>query len=156
MSELINLFRNGISSTCFSNSGIRKEGCRVLLKNVPQSHLVIDFDKPGSPFNQNQIRCDYLFVAELPSQHGIVAPLELKNKNVDVSKVKQQLEAGAKVAEKILPSNVDVEFEPILASTSLNIAANKALKKKNNRVGFRNHFYPIKRMKCNSPLRDVI
>ena len=126
------------------------------MENLPRQHLVIDFDKPGSPLNQNQIRCDYLFVADVPGQLGIVAPLELKKKNVDVSKVKQQLEAGAKVAEGNLPRKTDVDFQPILASVSLRKAENFALKKPNNHVEFRNNSYPIKRMKCNSSLRDVI
>lgn len=156
MSELIDLFRNGISSTCFSHSGIRKEGCRVLLTDLPRSHLVIDFDKPGSPFNQNQTRCDYLFVVESPNKLGLIAPLELKNTKIDVGRIKLQLEAGAKVAENLLPHNMAVSFQPILASASLRKAEKNALKKRNNNVEFRNGSYPIKRMRCKSPLRDVI
>ena len=156
MSGLVNLFQNRISSTCISKSGLKKEGCRVRLEKFSELHLVIDFDKSGSPLDQSQIRCDYLFVAEFPKRLGLIAPLELKSTKISAGRIKLQLEAGAKVAENILPHNMEVDFQPILASTTFHHAERYALKKKNNRIKFRNNSYPIKRMKCNSPLRNVI
>ena len=45
-------------------ASMSKDNCDVGLKDVPERHLIIDFDKPGSPLGTREICCDYLFVAE--------------------------------------------------------------------------------------------
>ena len=96
----------------------KRPGCRVSLKGVPESHLIIDFDEPDSPLDESQTRCDYLFVADGNRNGGWVVPLELKRGKYDASEVVKQLEAGRKVAEDIVPGKTKVRFRPVRSGQS--------------------------------------
>ena len=152
---LVEKVREQIEPTCIHNGHINKKGCTVSLKNAPQSHLVIDCDKPGSPVDTNQERCDYLFMAEVPGQPGWVAPLELKKKNLDASKVVEQLRAGARVTEKLICDKMKIDFRPTAVSLGIHKMQRNALKENRNYVRFHKHNEPVRLIKCGTPLIQV-
>lgn len=156
MMGLIAQVRRNIKSTCISSSSIKKDGCKVVLTNIPEPRLTIDFDKPGSPLDEGQQRCDYLLVAEVTNKPGWVVPLELKKGAANISKVKDQLQAGAKAAEQIVPSNLEVYFRPVLVCGSIPKLKRTAIKKKSNFVQFRSNSEPIRRIRCDANLADVL
>ena len=119
---LVETVRAGLDDgRCLVGGGLEKEGCRVSLDGAPQRRLIVDFDKPGSPRDPDETRCDYLFIAEDDAEddakrdakrdaartdgnatpEGWVVPLELKRGRLHARKVARQLQAGAAVAERL-------------------------------------------------------
>ena len=152
---LVAKIREQIAPTCIHNGRIVKEGCRLSLRDAPRLRLVIDCDKPSSPVDTNQERCDYLFMAEVPGQPGWVAPLELKKKNLDASKVVEQLRAGARATEKVICDKMKVDFRPTAVSLGIHKAQRNALKENRNYVRFHKHNEPVRLIKCGAPLIQV-
>lgn len=151
MTGLVATVLNKIPASCIA-TGLNKEGCTVRLARTPSSgsRLIIDLDKPSSHWDANQgRRCDYLFFEEVPSNPNRVRPIELKKGGFDASVVKIQLQAGARVAERLIPTKFAVDFLPVLASESVPKAERKRMK---DSVRFRNHYMPIRRIRCRDPL----
>ena len=152
---LVEKIRDQIEPTCIHNGGIVKEGCRLSLRDAPRLRLVIDCDKPGSPVDTNQERCDYLFMAEVPDQPNWVAPLELKKKNLDASKVVEQLRAGARATEELICDKTKVDFRPTAVFLGINKAQRSVLKENRNYVRFHQHNEPVRLIKCGTPLIQI-
>ena len=115
---------------CLRSGGLNKNGCSVPLKGTPSPRVVVDFDKPGSPLDRNETRCDYLVVAEVKKEgRGWVVPLELKRGRLRANHVVSQLQAGASAAEKLLPAVLQVRFRPIAAVGSVPKAERNKLKR---------------------------
>ena len=120
------------------------------LAAAPKPHLIVDFDKPGSPLGPHETRCDYLFVAE--GDIGLVAPLELKRGRLHAREVVGQLQAGASAAEKLVPPEEPVKLRPVVASSGRSKAEISRLKAKGNRIRFHGRLEPVRLMSCGGPL----
>ena len=112
MSGLVQRVRVKVDKRCIARR-IRKKGCSVSLDGAPDPRVIVDFDKPGSPLEPSEQRCDYLFVANAAGSDGWVAPLELKRGRFHTGEFVRQLQAGAKAAEKLVPRSAEVRFRPI-------------------------------------------
>ena len=158
MTGLVEAVRGKVDKACVENKGLKKKGCKISLQGAPRLRLVINFDKPGSPLGQNQKRCDYLFVGEVPHKRGWIVPLELKRGGEDAtSQIVGQLQAGARAAEQLFSSNLTIIFRPVFASGgSMHKAQRTAMKKKINRVRFRDCYEPIRRLRCGDPLTRAL
>lgn len=148
---LVNSVRQKISKRCIG-SKCQRQGCRVTLKGVPKGHIIVDMDCHIDP---NQVRCDFLFVGRLKAANAEwVIPMELKRGQVNASGVMDQLQAGAKAAERLVPQKADVEFQPIVASGRINPEQNRILGSK--KVVFRGKKFAIRRIECGSSLTTAI
>ena len=157
MTGVVEMVRSMVENTCVISKGLRKEGCTVSLKDVPQSRLIIDFDKPGSPLGKNQARCDYLCVAEVAGKPGWVVPLELKRGGIDASKVVRQLNAGARAAKRLVPNTMKVNFRPVVAyGGGIHTAERNALRANHNKVQFHGTAEPVRLIKCRGQLIEGI
>lgn len=109
----------------------------MLLTNTPAPHLVVDLDK--YPRQENETRCDYLFVAD--NGDGWAAPIEITSgvwKTGD--KIVEQLQAGAKLAEQIIPPTLSPKLRPVFVGKSKRIKAKESRKLQ---ISFRGQDYPI-------------
>lgn len=61
--SLTRIVRSRVSERCIVKK-CRKKGCTVSLKEAPSSRLIIDCDRPLSPFSQDESRCDYIFFSD--------------------------------------------------------------------------------------------
>ena len=122
------------------------------LNNAPSPRLIIDFDKPSSPLGERDTRCDFLFIAEDGNNPGWVAPLEMKGR-LDVSRAVQQLQAGARAAEGLIPQNAEVNFRPIVVFKGIPKAERTALR---NKVRFREQTEALRLIKCGAPLTQAL
>lgn len=130
----------------------QRQGCRVTLEGVPKGHILIDMDCHIDP---NQIRCDFLFVGRLKTANDEwVIPMELKRGQVKASGVIDQLQAGAKAAERLVPQKANVGFQPIVASGRINPEQSRILSSK--KVVFRGKKFAIRRIECGSSLTTAI
>lgn len=155
MTGLLASIGGQLNRTCVSynsRGNLRKGKCTVSLKDVPQPHLIVDFDKPGSPLGPNQTRPDYLFVAEISSQSEWVVPLELRGGKLDAGKVVRQLQAGAGLAEQMVSSKRSIRFRPIVASGAIRKAERLALKRRDRQVRFHNRRAYVHRIRCGKQL----
>lgn len=135
---------------------IRKRGCHVLLRKAPKPRLVIDFDSAGSPLNENQVRCDYLFIADSQDHDGWVVPIELKKGALNAKEVHRQLSTGAVVSKKKEPHYANVKFRPTAALGSIHIAERNKLKQQRFAVKYRGVYEPIRLLKCGSDLGGAL
>ena len=75
---------------------------------------MIDLDHPTAPIRRNVRKCDYLFVAEHSDGSRLwVVPLELMSTGLSPSKVESQLQAGARLGERIARGISPVQFVPV-------------------------------------------
>ena len=80
MTALLDAVRRRLDPNTLVKKGLKRSGCSLSLSGAPKRRLIVDFDKDGSPLNQNQTRCDYLFIAESDEKFAWVVPLELKKR----------------------------------------------------------------------------
>ena len=151
MTGLVATILNKIPESCTATA-LNKKRCNIRLARASSSgsRLIIDLDEPSSHWEADQgRRCDYLFVEEVPNNPNRVRPIELKSGGFDASEVKIQLQAGARVTERLIPTKFVVDFLPVLASGSVPKAERKRMR---DSVQFRNHYIPIRRIRCRDPL----
>ena len=133
MSNLVKTVRAKVSESCYAKL-CKKEGCKVPLPSVWRSGVLIDMDHPESPAEKHGKRCDFLFVGEVEGE-GWVVPIELKKGKASSSEVVPQLQAGAKIVEKVVLNNEKVSFRPVVAAGRFDKYERDPLRKR--RVKFR-------------------
>lgn len=134
----------------------RDGSCSLSLKDVPEPSVLISLEHEAAPVQAKQAHCDYLFVGGSDTKEGPwVAPVELTASAARVSKFLPQLRAGADIADKLLPQNVQVRFRPVAAYRGELIRAERDRFLKNH-VAFRSKKVPIKLVRCGSPLTKAL
>ncbi len=79
-------------------------------------------------------------------------PLELKKSRADAKEVVKQLKAGADIAKKLVPSNIEINFRPIVAHRGIRKAEREELKKPRNRIRFRDFRESVRLINCGDKL----
>ena len=142
---------------CLVSGGLNKDGCKVVMAGV-SDRIVVDFDRSGSPLATDMTRCDYLLVIRGKSKDmsGWVVVIELKRGGLDASKVIQQLQAGASVAERFIFSSEaqGFQFKPVVVCGKRNKHQLKKLRR--NRIRFHECRETIRMMRCGDSLRAVL
>ena len=154
MTGLVEAVRAEVDDKCLKSGRCRKDGCCISLKCVPKRHLVIDFDKQGSPL-EGQTRCDYLFVADLAGNEGWIVPLELKSGRYKAGKVVKQLEAGTRFAEGIISRKLKIRFWPVLVFKKAPRQA-EILKLRSSKIRFHGNESFIRLFKCGDKLAEKL
>ena len=123
------------------------------LKDAPRERLIVDFDKQGAPVRGDGRKCDYLFIADGgQGGAGRVAPLELKKGALRASDAARQLQAGADIADGLVPGGLQPAFRPTAAFGSIRKLERDALREPRNRIAFRGQLEPVRLMKCGDRL----
>ena len=150
MTELVAAVRSRVAQSCVANH-CRKDGCSVALPPArARNRLIIDCDKPGSPFGQDDKKCDCLIFEETENGEGRAIPIELKSGRIRASEVIEQLQAGARAVENLIPAGVAVQLQPLLAYGEIPKGERAAL---NNRVvRFRGKGIRISKIRCGAQL----
>lgn len=151
MTDAIREIRQGFRSTCVADSLERGE-CSISLDGTPEPRLLVDLDKPGSPLDQNSVRCDYLVFAVGDDSAVLVAPVEFKGRWR--KGMEDQLQAGADVAETRVPSGSDVGFRPVAALRRFNLKAQRPHVRR--KVTFRGGAEPVRVVLCGDRLASAI
>ena len=111
MSALVNAVRDKVSEECCV-SRLRRGACRIPIPDHMEPFRLIDMDHPEAPTGGTGARCDFLFVG---SHRNLVAPLEFKRGSPKARIVLKQLQAGAQVADELLPRDMkSVAFRPVV------------------------------------------
>ena len=151
MTDAIREIRQGFKSTCVADSLERGE-CSISLDETPEPRLLVDLDRPGSPLDQNSVRCDYLVFAGGEDGAVLVAPVEFKGRWR--KGMEDQLQAGADVAETRVPSGSNVRFRPVAALRRFNPKAERHHVRR--KVAFRGGAEPVRVVLCGDRLAGAV
>lgn len=109
-----------------------------------------DLDQTGAPLGKAQIKCDYLLFAD----PDLVIAIEIKSGDPNIAQARKQLQAGAKAADRLAPRDLQVTFQPVLASNSLR--RDKQFELRQATVEFRKRPEKVRRVACGAPLTDAL
>lgn len=152
MSALVAAVRGRVPEECCGGS-CRKGGCSVSIPEGMRPFLLIDLDNPAAPTGGTGKRCDYLFIG---SDKNLVAPMELKGGHPRASVVVGQLQKGACIADRLVPSDGSrVTFRPVVISKGMNKYEREEFAKNKNKIKFRNESRSATLHKCGKPLDEV-
>lgn len=154
---VVETVRTKTNAQCHSTT-CRDGSCFLSLREVPKPSVLISLEHEAAPVKKKQARCDYLFVGGSDEKEGPwVAPVELTASAARVSKFLPQLRAGAEIANKLLPQDVQVRFRPVAVyGGELKRIERDNFLKRTNHVVFRRKPVPIKLVRCGSPLTRAL
>ena len=154
---MIQSVRVKVAAGCLKDECEAKK-CSISLEEVPGQFVLIHMDSPGAPLSKHETRCDYLFIGYLDDKDGNpwTVPIELKSGGISASGVAKQLQAGADVANQIIPHNARTKFIPVVASGRISKIEKRRLRNKSNKVRFRGRPEIVQRIKCGEPLTLAI
>ena len=152
MIDLVKAVRAKVLESCCVKV-CKKEGCKVSLPRECRQRVLINMDLLELLVEKHGKRCDFLFVGEAEGESWVV-PIELKKGKASSSEVVLQLQAGAKVAEKIVPNNVEISFRPVVAASRFDKYERGLIRRKE--VKFRGMSELVRRIKCGESLAKVI
>ena len=147
--SVIEAIRVGFMHTCVVGT-LERRGCRVSLRSVPANRLRIDLDLPGSPLDDNAVRCDHLVFVD-DNDKLFVAAIEFKG--VWRKKVVDQLQAGARKAERHVAVNRQCDFRPIGVFERVKRARQRAVRRQ---VVFRGVSRAIRVVRCGGRLIEAL
>ena len=148
--------RNAVSERCIARR-CREEGCSLSLSGTSQQAFVVDMNHDESPVDRNQTHCDFLFVGSLSGQdEEWVVPIELKRGAISAGEARDQLQAGADAADRLVPRDMDLRFLPLAVSGSMARAERDRLRKSSHRIRFRRQMVLAERTRCGSELADIL
>lgn len=156
MTDLIQKVKKSLNSSCLVRGALRKQGCTVGMRSIPQPSLAVDLDKKGSPIPSNDTRCDYLVFAEDNNKEQCFVPLELKGRRWDAAQVVRQLQAGARVAEQVISREDCIRFLPVLAQENSHKLELRELRKPKNRIRFHRHSEAVRIRRCGTQLVQIL
>lgn len=160
MTGLVDAVRGRVSPECLV-SECDKDNCSVCLQDAPEPRLIVDFDRPDSPLKPKQKRCDYLLVAEPPGKTGWVVPMEFKSGSSTnrirrvITEVVEQLQAGACVADKLVPKDKPVDFLPVAVFSARKYRRIK-LRDLRRKVRFRDENKTARWLTCGQSLTEAL
>lgn len=130
---------------------IKKGGCHASLEDAPDPRVIVDLDAQGSPLGPAQAKCDFLFFAD---PNNLVAPIEVKDGEPNINRARGQLQAGAGAADKLAPSDLDIDFRPVLVSRPLR--RQKRFELRRAVVLFRGRQETVRHVECGNPLTEAL
>ena len=148
---IVESVRQTVDNQCIERR-CQRQGCRIRLEGIPKGHILIDMD---CYVDSSQVRCDFLFVGRMKiARDEWVIPMELKRGQVKASSVIDQLQAGAKAADRLIPPKANFEFQPVVASGRIKPEQSRKLRAK--KIVFRGKKFAIRRIECGSSLTTAI
>lgn len=149
--SIVDRIRRGFPATCVTQR-LERPGCRVYLSDTPKPRLLIDLDLPGSPLDEDSVRCDYLGFVDNVNRLFCVAPVEFKRTWRE--NTVRQLQAGANEAEKHVPRDCEFSFRPIGVFERFSPKAARTSMRR--RVTFRGRSEPIRVIRCGDQLAKAL
>ena len=130
-----------------ATSPYTKEGCRVSMANIPSERVVLDVDLAFPTGRADTNQCDLILFHIDDIQNSLVSvPMELKG-SPDASKISKQLQAGAHIIDRLVPSTVKTDCVPVMFHRK-KIHKAQLKKLKASRVTFRGAEFPINTERC--------
>ena len=143
MAGLVEAVRAHVDEACIATR-CSAEGCWVNMTGAPQPNLLIKMDCDGLGVEDGDSKCDFMFISD---DGDWVVALELKRGKPDASAIVEQLRAGARFAERIVPRDVNVQFLP-LAVYGGKAHSTELRKFRQSQISFRGERVQVELLKC--------
>ena len=145
MAGLVESVRAWVAARCLVTR-CRAQGCSVSMNGVQGDHILINMDCRSLRIGRRDSRCDFIFVSD---DGDWVAALELKRGDLDASYVVEQLRAGARFVEQIIPRDVEVNFVPLAVyGGKFHRKERDELLKRANWIDFRGERVQVDSLRC--------
>ena len=120
-------------------------------------YLLLAMDGPGAPASQSRTRCDFLFFGRIPGQeHFWGCPVELTvGLRKSSRRIIEQLRAGTRLIEDLIPVDWEVRFVPIVACPFRKHRRNE-YRRRTNAIAFRGRAILVHAVDCSSRMADVL
>ena len=150
----MDVLKERVAESCLV-SRLDKQGCTLGLDHTPEPNVVVDLDHVEAPVRRSQQKCDYLFFGS-EGKGGVVAvAIEMKSGRVKPSGAKSQLQAGAKIAERLVAGLAPARFAPVLVhGATLSRRTYDQMAKQ--QVTFRKGGYRIELLPCGEQLASAL
>ena len=145
LDEIANQYEKALVRQC------KRIGCNVSMKGISSKFLLLDLDEQGAPLSTSEKRGDYLFFTEHESVFYAIA-LELMKGGAGPGKVKGQLQASARAAERIFSPHESVSLTPVLVHGG---GTHKASWDR-IRIKFRKANLPVRRERCGTSMLKIL
>ena len=146
-----------VDSRCVSTS-CEDEGCSLSLQGLDAFvYALLAMDGPHSPAPHGETRCDFLFFGNIPdSKRFWVSPVELtESAHKSSTRILDQLRAGGRLAERLVPENLDVQFAPVAAGP-FGRFRRMEFRKIENGIVFRQRVFLATAVECGSELLGAL
>ena len=145
MAGLVESVRSAVAERCLTTR-CRARGCSVNMDGVQGDHVLINMDCLGLGIGRQDRRCDFIFVSDDGDR---VVAMELKRGDLDASYVVEQLRAGARFVERIVPRDADVNFVPLAVyGGKFHRKEREELLKRANWISFRGRRVQVDSLRC--------
>ena len=145
MAGLVESVRAKVNASCLATR-CSAEGCVVSMNGVRGEHVLINMDCRSLGIGRQDSRCDFIFVSD---DGDWVVALELKRGSLDASYVVEQLRAGARFVERIIPRDVEVNFVPLAVyGGKFHRKEREELLKRANWISFRGERLRVDSLRC--------
>ena len=145
MAGLVESVRSAVAERCRATR-CRARGCSVSMNGIQGDHILINMDCHSLGIGRRDRRCDYIFVSD---DGDWVVALELKRGDLDASYVVEQLRAGARFVERIVPRDADVNFVPLAVyGGKFHRKEREELLKRANWISFRGRRVQVDSLRC--------
>lgn len=158
MTSIVRKLRRVVHKDCLVEGTLLKNGCQVKMDGVPEPKATLDFDHKKSPLGADDLRCDYLVVAESKDRVDWIVPVEIKSgKLEDADHAVRQLRAGLSVIDGSAVGAGGIRLRPVIAhGRKTHRNQRKKLKLRKNRIDFHGASRYAKLIRCGSKLASVL
>lgn len=156
MTSCVEQIRESVNLGCVVQGDLVKGNCTVFLDGSPHKYISIDFDHKSNPLGTKVTRCEFLYVAEHRGKVYVVLLELTTNSDKEVSKVFQQLRAGAKCAQTLIPRGTEVCFSAHLVSTPLRKERYQMFRKSKRKVNFYQYHSRVNLSDCGTFLSEIV
>ena len=124
------------------------------MKDAPGPLVLVGVDCRDLGLDPNASRCDFIFFSD---SGNLVAALELKSGKVEAGQLVRQLQAGADLADRLVPAGCPVRFVPVAAYGGKAHRDELAeLGRLRSQIRFRGNRARVELLRCGQPLVNAI
>ena len=150
MAGLVDAVRATVDESCTARR-CRTRGCVVSMKDAPRPNVLIKMDCRKLPIGGSDTRCDFMFVSD-----DCVVALELKKGRAHASEIVEQLRAGARFADSIIPRGSRVRFLPVAVFRGIRKNEREQFRRANFLIRFRGRSEEVRLLECGQLMVDAL
>ena len=150
MAGLVEAVRANVDESCIGRR-CRTRGCTVGMRDAPRPNVLIKMDCRRLPIGGSDTRCDFMFVGD-----DCVVALELKKGRAHASEIVEQLRAGARFADSIVPRGARVRFFPVAVFGGIRKEEREQFRRTNFLIRFRGKNEEVRLLECGQLMVDAL
>ena len=153
MNRLISAIAEQVPGYCHAKR-FNKNGCRIGLQGAPSERVIVDMDCDA--LHYRMVRSDATTCSLVGNVVAAwIAPVELKSGKLRASAVLDQLDGGAKAADRWLPPGIPFQLVPVLAHGKA-IHRNDLKILRSRKIQLRGQRKRIELIRCGEPLTKAL